>query len=657
MDNQNNNQAPEKLSFSTEVQQLLHLMVHSLYSNKEIFLRELVSNASDALDTLRFLSLMRPELATEGGPREATIAVLLDKETKTLSVRDTGIGMTKQQVIEHLGTIARSGTGALLKQIKQQREAGDSSQPLDVIGQFGVGFYSVLMVASKVEVDTLSAEPSATPVLFSCDGSGTYTLSEGVSVVPGTTVRLFLNDSESEYLESWRIEEIIKRYSNYVKWPVLLDGKQLNRATALWAKRPNEVTEDEYNQFYRELTGGFPADEKPFGKVHLSFDSPVQFQAIVFIPRKPPLDFLVEQNRRRGVQLFVRRVFILEQAEELLPSWLRFVRGVVDSEDLPLNVSREILQKNQGISTIQRQIVKKVLEELKRLREQKPEEYRAFYEEFGTVLKEGIALDHGNREKIVDVCLWSSLQTPEDQYTTMAEYVAKMPTGQEEIYFITGPSRLIVEGSPHIEVLQKRKVDVLLLTDPIDEWVAQALHEYAGKRLCAIHKGDFKPPEIVHADEPVADAEPKTENQNPGQAAEVQALLSFLRVRFQDRLKEVRSSARLTESASVLVSDQGDWGPHLEELLRRAGRKFETQKPILEVNMNNPLVTKLAHLLATVPDSPEVGAFSDLLLDLAYLAQGSVPKPARLLSAVQRGLIREIADIASKETAVIASAK
>lgn len=584
------------------------------------------------------MALTRPELAHAVEAQESAIEIVVDKEAKTVTVRDTGIGMTRQQVIDNVGTIARSGTGTLLKKLKEQ--GGDAAKSLDVIGQFGVGFYSVLMVAHKVELDTLSAEPDSQAVLFRCDGGGTYDLGIGARTSVGTTVTLHLNDDSVEYLESWQLEHVVKQYSNYVKWPIRLDGKQLNRATALWSKRPSEVTETEYNDFYKELCGGFSEDDVPLGKLHLSIDTPYQFQAIVFIPKKPPFDMMMDQNRRRGMQLYVRRVFILDHAEELLPPWLRFVRGVVDSEDLPLNVSREILQKNQIIATIQKQIVKRVLEELKKLREQKPEEYRAFFDEFGGILKEGIFLDHGNKEKVAEVCLWSSLNTAAADRITIPDYIAKMPAGQDEIYYITGASRSIVERSPHVEALRKRKLDVLLFIDPIDEWVVQGLAEFSGKKLRAIHKGDFVPPKVE------GETEPEAEKQNAEQQTEVQALLAHLRVRFQERVKEVRLSSRLTDSASVLVAEEGDLGAHLEQLLQRAGRKVDVKKPILELNPKSPLVEKLAHLLATRPGSEEINTYSDLLLELAYLAQGTVPEPGALLSSLHRVLARDLSTLA-----------
>jgi molecular chaperone HtpG len=637
---QSQTQATEQRTFSTEVQQLLHLMVHSLYSKKEIFLRELISNSSDAIDTLRFLALTRPELSSAVESQESAIEIVLNKEAKTIVVRDTGIGMTRQQVIDNVGTIARSGTGTLLKKLKEQ--GSEANKSLDVIGQFGVGFYSVLMVAHRVELDTLSAEPGAQPILFSCDGGGTYELGTGTRTSVGTTVTLHINDDATEYLDDWRIESIVKQYSNYVKWPVRLEGKQLNRATALWSKRSNDVTEAEYDDFYKELCGGFSPDDVPLGKLHLSIDTPYQFQALVFIPKKPPFDMMMDQNRRRGMQLYVRRVFILDHAEELLPPWLRFVRGVVDSEDLPLNVSREILQKNQIITTIQKQIVKRLLDELKRLREQKPQEYRDFFEEFGGILKEGIFLDHTNREKVAEVCLWSSLNTPATERITLPEYIAKMPAGQDEIYYITGPSRAVVERSPHVEALRKRKLDVLLFIDPIDEWVVQSLLEFSGKKLRAIHKGDFVPPKLEGEAEP----ETETEKETAEHATEVQSLLAHLRVRFQERIKEVRLSSRLTDSASVLVAEEGDMGAHLEQLLQRAGRKVDVKKPILELNPKSPIVEKLAHLLATRPGSEEVNIYSDLLLELAYLAQGTVPEPGALLSSLNRVLARDLSTLA-----------
>jgi molecular chaperone HtpG len=644
--------SPEERTFSTEVQQLLHLMIHSLYSHKEIFLRELVSNASDALDTLRFLALTRPELrhATEGDGAEApVIEISVDKDAKLLRISDTGIGMTRQQVIDNIGTIARSGTAALVKAIAQKKQEGDKNA-LDVIGQFGVGFYSAFMVADKVELETLSAEPGSQPVRWSCEGGGTYTLSEGERRRVGTTVTLHLNSEGTEFLEDWRIEGIIKKYSNYVKWPVKLGDKQLNRATALWARRPSEVKEEEYKDFYKELMGGF-AEGEALSHLHISMDAPYQFQALVYIPSKPPFDFAIDKDKRRGMQLYVRRVFILDHAEELLPPWLRFVRGVVDSDDLPLNVSREILQKNQVISTIQKQLVKKILDELKRIKNEKPEAYREFFEEFGSILKEGLFLDAANRERIGELALWQSLRTPAEKRITLGEYVAAMPEGQEEIYYITGASRAALEASPHIEALRKLGVDVLLFVDPIDEWVVQGLYEWDKKKLKAIHKGDFTPPKLKNApegeskegDEKKGD-EPAAENE-----AELGALVVHLRSRFQEQVKEVRLSSRLAESPSVLVADEGDLGPHLEQLLLRAGRKVTVQKPILELNPKSPVVKKLAHLLATRPASEDVATYSDLLLDLAYLGQGVVPRPGALLASLGRVMVRDLQKVSESQ--------
>jgi len=638
--------APEERTFSTEVQQLLHLMVHSLYSKKEIFLRELISNASDALDTLRFLALTRPELraATEGDTAEApAIELSIDKEQKLLRITDTGIGMTRQQVIDNIGTIARSGTAALVRQMAQQKKEGDA-KALDVIGQFGVGFYSAFMVADKVELETLSAEPGAEAVLWSCTGGGTYSLSSASRRRIGTTVTLHLNAESAEYLEEWQLESIVKQYSNYVKWPIKLGTRQLNRATALWAKRPSEVKEDEYKDFYKELMGGF-VDDEPLTRLHISLDAPYQFQALVYVPSKPPFDFGADSDKRRGMQLYVRRVFILDHAEELLPPWLRFVRGVVDSDDLPLNVSREILQKNQVISAIQKQLVKKILDELKRIKSEKADAYRTFWDEFGSVIKEGLFLDVANRERIAEIALWQSLKTPAEQRISLADYAAAMPEGQDDIYYITGPSRTVVEASPHIEALRKLGVDVLLLVDPIDEWVVQGLTEWNKKKLKAIHKGDFTPPKLK--EQPPAEAAKSEEP--PGDETELGGLLAHLRVRFQEQVKEVRLSSRLAESPSVLVAAEGDFGPHLEQLLLRAGRKVPMQKPILEINPKSPVVKQLAHLLTTRPGSDDVATYSDLLLDLAYLGQGAVPRPGPLLNALGRVLERDLRSVATAE--------
>lgn len=643
--------AGEQRTFSTEVQQLLHLMVHSLYSKKEIFLRELISNSSDAIDTLRFLALTRPELkpAVEGEAAEApAIELVIDKDGKQIRITDTGIGMTRQQVIENIGTIARSGTATLVKQLAQQKERAASGQALDVIGQFGVGFYSAFMVADKVELETLSAEPGAEAVLWTCEGGGTYTLASAARRRVGTTVTLHLNSESAEFLEDWRIESIVKQYSNYVKWPIKIGERQLNRATALWAKRPAEVTEDEYKDFYKELMGGF-VDGEPLARLHIHLDAPYQFQAIVYIPQKPGFDFMLDRDdKRRGMQLYVRRVFILDHADELLPPWLRFVRGVVDSDDLPLNVSREILQKNQVISTIQKQLVKKILEELKRAKTEKPELYRAFHDEFGVILKEGIFLDAGNREKVAEICLWQSLNTAEEKRLSLPEYVAAMPEGQDEIYYITGASRTVLEASPHVESLRRLGVDVLLLTDAVDEWVVQGLTEFDKKKLKPVHKGDFVPPKIK-GKEDSEDAASKAEGEGAnkeGEQAELGGLVAHLRTRFQEQLKEVRLSNRLQGSPCVLVSDEGDLGPHMEQILLRAGRKVQVQKPILEINPKNPLVKALAHLLVTRPGSDDVATYSDLVLDLAYLAQGAVPRPGSTLSALGRVLERDLRTVA-----------
>ena len=648
-----NDQAPEaggeQRTFSTEVQQLLHLMVHSLYSKKEIFLRELLSNSSDAIDTLRFLALTRPELkpAAEGELAEAPqIEITIDKEQKLLRITDTGIGMTRQQVIENIGTIARSGTATLVKQLAQQKEKAQSGQALDVIGQFGVGFYSAFMVADKVELETLSAEPGAEPVLWSCLGGGTYTLSASTRRRIGTTVTLHLNSESAEYLEDWRLESIVKQYSNYVKWPIKLGDRQLNRATALWAKRPSEVSEDEYKDFYRELMGGFVSDD-PLARLHIHLDAPYQFQAIVYIPQKPGFDFMMDRDdKRRGMQLYVRRVFILDHADELLPPWLRFVRGVVDSDDLPLNVSREILQKNQVISTIQKQLVKKILDELKRAKADKPELFRSFFDEFGTILKEGIFLDAGNREKVAEVCLWQSLKTAADARITLPEYVAAMPEGQEEIYYITGSSRTVLEASPHVESLRRLGVDVLLLTDAVDEWVVQGLSEFDKKKLKPVHKGDFTPPKVKAAESSDENQDKKDSEAKPGDEAELGSLVAHLRTRFQEQLKEVRLSSRLEGSPCVLVTDEGDLGHHMEQILLRAGRKVQAGKPILEINPKNPLVKSLAHLLVVRPGSDDVATYSDLILDLAYLAQGAVPRPGTTLAALGKVLERDLRTVA-----------
>ncbi|MCS6914466.1 MAG: molecular chaperone HtpG [Myxococcota bacterium] len=609
----------EERAFTAEVQQILHLMIHSLYSRREVFLRELISNASDALDTVRFLSLTQTDLRTEGEP---AIDIAIDAEAGTLSVSDNGIGMTRAEVVDNIGTIARSGSAALLRRL---REEGEKSAP-ELIGQFGVGFYSSFMVADRVELETLSARPGAEPVVWSSDGTGRYTLRPGGRRVPGTTVTLHLKQDARDLLNEARIEQVVREYSNYVKWPIRLKGRQLNQGTALWTRRPQEVSDEEHRRFYQELVGGTP-DEEPLSRVHLQMDAPYQFQAIVYIPRRPPFDMLFDQVRRRGMQLYVKRVFILDHAEELLPPYLRFLRGVVDSDDLPLNVSREVLQKNPIISTIQRQLVKKTLEELGRLKNEKREDYILFWQQFGVILKEGIFLDASQRERLAELALFQSLRTPPGQFLSLSEYVAAMPEGQKEIYYLTGPSREALVNSPLVEALVRRGLDVLLLVDPVDEFVVQVLTEFSGRKLRSLAKEGLELP-------PLAGETPTPSSTEADK--ELAGLLAYLRLRFQDHIQEVRLSQRLEQSPCCLVSAEGDLGRRMEEILARANRKVIPARPILELNPNSGLVRGVARRVAECPKEETTGELCDLLLDLAYLGEGQVRRPGPLLAQLAR---------------------
>jgi molecular chaperone HtpG len=650
MDTQHTEQATgEQHVFATEVQQILHLMIHSLYSKREVFLRELISNASDALDTVRFLALTNPELRAS---QEPSIEITLDPEARTISISDDGIGMTREQVTSHIGTIARSGSGELLRRLREQ---GGASSP-ELIGQFGVGFYSSFMVADRVELTTLSAQAGAEAVRWSSSGGGTYTLHPASRPHPGTTVTLHLKADADEFLKEERIEEVVRAYSNYVKWPIRLRGKTLNQTTALWARRPADVTEEEHRRFYQELTGGF-GDDEPLCRLHLSMDAPYQFQALLYVPGRAPFDFLMDSTKRRGVQLYVKRVFILDHAEELLPPYLRFLRGVVDSDDLPLNVSREILQKNQIISTIQKQIIKKTLEELKRLKAEKRDTYLKFWEEFGPILKEGIVTDRQNQDKIADLLLYQTRKGEPGALSSLSDYVAAMPEEQKEIYYITGPNRELVASSPHLEALTQRGFDVLFLIEPIDEWVAQGLTEFQGKRLRSVAKGELDLPPLKgeagpdkdkDKDQGAADKDrDKDQAGATGQAGDADAellignLVTALRVRFQEAVSEVRISNRLTQSPSCLVYAQGDLGRNLEQILIRGGRKVTEARPILEINPASPFVRALARKVKERPHAEEVGALSDLLLDMAYLAQGAVRKPAALVQTLTKLLERD----------------
>jgi molecular chaperone HtpG len=608
-----------ELPFQAEVQRVLGLVINSLYTHKEVFLRELVSNASDALDKARFLALTRSDIQPQVG--EARITIKLDEDARTLTIEDNGVGMTRDEVIQNLGTIARSGS---LEFIKAYQEAAKSKEAgLRIIGQFGVGFYAVFMVASRVDVRTRSMLPNAEPIVWRSTGSGSFTVMPGDREIPGTEVVVHLKDEEREYSKSWRVKNIIQKYSDFVQFPIYLNDELVNRSSAIWALPRNQVTDEQHTEFFRRLTG-FDA-QTPLARVHMSVEAPVQFHALLYVPEKAPLDLFSKD--RPGVRLYAKRVLIEEDCERLVPPYLRFLRGVVDSEDVPLNVSREMLQEDRNLHQIEQQIVRSVLKTLNELAASDSEKYARFWAEFGRVLKEGISLDWKHKDEIAALCRFSSLKSEAGKLVSLAQYVEAMAPDQKDIFYITGSSRRALEQGPHLEAFKKRGIDVLLLTDPIDEWVVQALLEFDKRKLKSAAHGEID-----------LGGEAAGEAAKPGESS---AALEAVKKTLGGRVKDVRFSRRLTDSASCLVAPEGDPGANMERILRMMDARGAPESPrILELNPNHPIIKNLDRVASRSPSSESVAQWSELLYDQALLAEGVVKEPAELVQRIQRLLVQ-----------------
>jgi molecular chaperone HtpG len=615
-----------EMPFQAEVQQVLSLVINSLYTHKEVFLRELTSNASDALDKARFLQLTRKDVTEQVG--EPRISITLDEAAHTLTIDDNGVGMTRDEVIQNLGTIARSGSLEFLKQNLEAAKAKDSA--LQIIGQFGVGFYAAFMVATRVDVHTRSMMPGAEPVIWRSTGSGSFSVAAGDREHPGTQIVLHLKDDAHDYERSWRIKDIVRKYSDFVHFPIYVNDEQANRSRALWTLPKAQVTEEQHAELFRHVTGA-GEDEKPLLTIHWAVDAPVQFHALLYVPEKAPADLF--QRERKGLRLYAKRVLIMEDCEKLTPQYLRFVRGVVDSEDLSLNVSREMLQDNKTLSTIEQQIVKQVLKALKELAETDAEKYLAFYREYGRALKEGLAIDWKNLDALADLCRFESMKTEPGKLISLREYVTAMPEAQKDIYYVTGVGRRGVERSPHLEAFRKRDWNVLFLIDPVDEWVVKSLVNYDKKRLQSVAHGDLD-----------LGAEPETEKKEA--EVDVSAAVVAVKNALGDRVKDVRISKRLTDSASVLVAGEGDPGANFERILRMVDQNSapETTR-ILELNPAHPIVKNLAAFAAQEPLSPRLGDWAELLLDQALLSEGVVQEPAKLVKRIQ-DLLTEVSGAA-----------
>ena len=602
----------QTMGFQAEVKQLLQLMIHSLYSNKEIVLRELISNASDASDKLRFSALSDNTLY--GGDSDLKIRIAFDKASRTLTITDNGIGMSRDEVIENIGTIAKSGTKEFFNSL-----TGDQAKDANLIGQFGVGFYSAFVIADKVSLTTLRAGETEA-VKWESAGEGDFTLEPADKKTRGTEIVLHLRDGEDEFLNDWKLKSIIRKYSDHITLPIVMkksewkDGEQVpmdeeetvNKASALWARAKNDITEEEYQEFYKHVSHDF---ENPLTWSHNRVEGNQEYISLLYVPSKAPFD-LYDRERSHGIKLYVKRVFILEDAEKLMPQYLRFVRGVIDSADLPLNVSREILQHSKDIDAIKAASVKKVLGLLEDFAENKSEQYQAFWGEFGRVLKEGPGEDFANKEKIAGLLRFASTHLDtEAQVVGFKDYIARMKDGQEAIYYITADSFAAAQHSPHLEIFRKKGIEVLLLSDRVDEWMLGGLTEFDGKKLQSIAKGDLDLGKLE--DEAEKEAKKQVEDAAKDLIEKVKATLG-------EQVKEVRVTHRLTDSPACLVAGQNDLSGNLERMLKAAGQKTPESKPTLEINPTHGLVERLK----AEKDDAKFNDLTHLLFDQALLAEG-----------------------------------
>jgi len=600
----------ETLEFQTEVKQLLQLMIHSLYSNKEIFLRELISNASDACDKLRFEALANDVLYD--GDTELSIRVDFDKEARTVTVTDTGIGMTRDDVVDNIGTIAKSGTRQFFESL-----TGDEASDSQLIGQFGVGFYSSFIIADKVTLTTRRAGLGAEHgVRWISAGDGEFTLETVEKARRGTEVVLHLREGEDEFLESYRLKSIINKYSDHIPLSIEMlaeaeEGKEaeyeaVNKASALWTRPRNEVSDEEYKEFYKHVAHDF---EDPMKWVHSHVEGNQSYKTLFYIPSRAPFD-LYDRDSRHGIKLYVRRVFIMDDAEQLMPYYMRFVRGLVDSDDLPLNVSREILQHNKLIDTIRSGSIKKVLGLLELMAKDEPDRYKDFWKQFGKVLKEGPGEDFANRERIAGLLRFSTTETDgEEQTVSLDDYIARMKEGQDAIYYVTADSFAAAKNSPHLQIFRRKGIEVLLLSDRVDEWLVSHLTEYKDKKLASVAKGELDLDKL--ADEEEKKQAEETRDEYADLVKRMQEVLT-------ERVNTVRVSQRLTDSPSCLVMGEHDMAVHMQQMLKQAGHEVPVSKPDLEINPGHPLVSRLKD----EADDARFSSWSNVLLDQAMLSEG-----------------------------------
>ncbi|WP_085316496.1 molecular chaperone HtpG [Derxia lacustris] len=622
--------AKETLGFQTEVKQLLHLMIHSLYSNKEIFLRELVSNASDACDKLKFEGLAHPELY--GNDPTLGIRVSFDKEARSITISDNGIGMTRADAIAHLGTIAKSGTKEFFGKL-----SGDQQKDAALIGQFGVGFYSSFIVADKVTVETRHAgDPQG--VRWESDAGGEYTIEPIDKPTRGTDVTLHLREGEDDFLSRWRLKSIIAKYSDHISLPirmrkeewnaekseyVTLDEEEtVNQASALWTRSKSDITDEQYKEFFKHIAHEY---DDPLAWTHSRVEGRSEYTQLLYLPAKAPFD-LWDRSKKAGIKLYVKRVFIMDDADQLMPSYLRFVKGVIDSADLPLNVSREILQESRDVKAIRDGSTKKVLAMIEDLAENKPEDFAKFWTEFGQVLKEGIGEDSANKERLTKLLRFASTRNGDDAQTvSLADYVGALKDGQDKIYYATGETWAQAKSSPHLEVFRKKGVEVLLLTDRVDEWMLSFLSEFEGKELVSVAKGGLDLGQLQDEEE---------KKQAEAVETDFKLVVEKMKGVLKERAKDVRVTFRLTDSPSCLVADDGEMSATLQRLLKQAGQPAPDSKPILEINPEHPLVKKLKD------EELRFGDWSNTLFDMAVLSEGGqLDEPAAFVKRVNELLI------------------
>lgn len=599
--------------FQAEVSQVLHLVINSLYSHKEVFLRELISNASDALDKLRFRAQTDPGLLGDDPTME--IRVTCDRDARTVTVEDTGVGMTHDELVENLGTIAHSGTKRFFEALKEKQAGAD----LALIGQFGVGFYSAWLVADRVEVVSRAAGHTEA-WRWSSDAKETFTVEPAERAARGTTITLHLREDQKEFAERWRLKELITRYSDFVSHPIRVkndngEWETANKASALWRRPKGEISDQQYAEFYRHVAHAY---DDPLTWTHFHVEGTQEFVGLLFVPSQPPFDLDVQPGEtRRGVQLFVRRVFIMDNCEAIVPSWLRFIRGVLDSDDLPLNVSRETLQDSGVVRAIRKQVARRTLDMLDELASKRPEDYTKFWGHYGRILKEGLHLDWRTgttdgefKDRIAKLLRYDS--TRGEGLTSLADYVSRMPEGQEAIYYAIGETRRAVADSPHLEAVRKKGYEVLLMTDLIDTWAVEGLREFQGKKLVSVQDANLK-----------VDATEEEKKAREEKTSVLKGLFDRAKAVLGSRVKEVRASDRLTDSPACLVVPPGGINPTLERVLRAHGKEVPPSQRILEVNPTHPLITALHTVAERDPSSPQLGEWIELLYEQALLTEGT----------------------------------